>query len=166
MAKHEFKKGNKYWQLADPDNIGRPPKFKTPKDLLIEAFKYFEWIDENPITIFKKTITDKTSYSNEEIRQKPYTWDGLYVYLNVCNLEHYKSKSEFSKVITHIDKIIRTQKFEGASVNIFNANIIARDLGLVDKQENKTDIAFTSLTLEEKEARIKELIKKSGIKVE
>lgn len=27
------------------------------------------------------------------------------------------------------------QKFEGASVGAFNANIIARDLGLIDKKE-------------------------------
>ena len=33
------------------------------------------------------------------------------------------------------------QKFAGAAVGLFNANIIARDLGLTDKQEIKMDNA-------------------------
>ena len=34
-----------------------------------------------------------------------------------------------------MDEIIRTQKFEGASADLLNPNIIARDLGLADKSE-------------------------------
>ena len=32
-------------------------------------------------------------------------------------------------------EIIRTQKFAGAAADLLNANIIARDLGLADKNE-------------------------------
>lgn len=39
------------------------------------------------------------------------------------------------EVTTYVEEIIRTQKFEGAAVGAFNANIIARDLGLSDKKE-------------------------------
>ena len=39
-----------------------------------------------------------------------------------------------------IDSIIRTQKFEGAAADLFNANIISRDLGLVDRQARDLDI--------------------------
>jgi hypothetical protein len=42
---------------------------------------------------------------------------------------------EFSDVITHIEEIIKTQKFTYAAVNMFNANIIARDLGIKDNKE-------------------------------
>jgi hypothetical protein len=37
-----------------------------------------------------------------------------------------------------VEEIIRTQKFEGASADLLNPNIIARDLGLADKQDNTT----------------------------
>ena len=131
-------KGNKYWQLADPDTIGRPPNFPTPKDLLEKAYEYFEWIDENPIVTKKITHTDKGTYVNSEDLQKPYTWTGLYVYLGVTDLKRYREKKEFVQVLTHIDNVIKTQKFEGATSGVFNHNIIARDLGLKDKSE--TDV--------------------------
>ena len=38
-------------------------------------------------------------------------------------------------VIDDIEKIIYRQKFEGAAAGLLNANIIARDLGLRDKQD-------------------------------
>ena len=38
-------------------------------------------------------------------------------------------------VIREAEEIIRRQKFEGASADLLNANIIARDLGLADKAE-------------------------------
>lgn len=131
-------KGNKYWQLADPDMIGRPRIFPTPKDLLQQAYEYFKWIDENPIVTKKITHTDKGKYVNSEYLQRPYKWSGLYVYLNVTDLKRYREKEEFVHVLTHIDNIIKTQKFEGAASGVFNHNIIARDLGL--KDESKTDI--------------------------
>jgi hypothetical protein len=34
---------------------------------------------------------------------------------------------------------MRSQKFEGASVGIFNSNIIARDLGLKENVDNTTN---------------------------
>lgn len=42
---------------------------------------------------------------------------------------------DFSAVINKIEEIIYQQKFEGAAVGLFNSNIIARDLGLRDKQD-------------------------------
>ena len=132
-------KGNKYWQLADPSKIGRPPLFKTPEDLLQKCYEYFQWVDENPITTSKKTISDKGTFESIDTLQRPYTLTGLYVYLNVFDLEHYRCKNEFSQVFEKINNIIKTQKFEGASVGIFNSNIIARDLGLKENVDNTTN---------------------------
>lgn len=39
------------------------------------------------------------------------------------------------EVLSRIERVIETQQFEGACVGAFNANIIARKLGLADKQE-------------------------------
>jgi hypothetical protein len=132
-------KGNKYWQLADPSKLGRNPIFKTPEILEEKVFEYFKWVDENPIISKKTTVSDKGTFTNTDTLQRPYTWDGLYVFLDVYDLEHYKTKQEFSNIITRIDRIIKTQKFEGASVGIFNSNIIARDLGLKENVDNTTN---------------------------
>jgi len=132
-------KGNKYWQLADPANFGKPRNFETPEILLQKAYEYFQWVDENPIKTTKTTVSDKGTYTNTDILQRPYTWEGLYVYLDVCNLEYYKKLDDYSNVITRINNVMRSQKFEGASVGIFNSNIIARDLGLKENVDNTTN---------------------------
>jgi hypothetical protein len=48
--------------------------------------------------------------------------------------DHFRS--DLSPVITRAEAIIYKQKFEGASADLLNANIIARDLGLKEKVEN------------------------------
>jgi hypothetical protein len=146
-----FNTGNKYWQLADPNKVGRNPIFSSPEILEKKAFEYFKWVDENPIISKKTTTSDKGTFVNEDTLQRPYTWEGLYIFLDIESIDGYRKKNEFFGIITRIDRIIRTQKFEGATAGIFNANIIARDLGLKDqsditsmgKQINITPIEFT-----------------------
>jgi hypothetical protein len=132
-------KGNQFWKLADPEFLGKPKNFPKPIDLWNACKPYFEWVDENPIIKQSTTTTAKGTFHNEEPLQKPYTWMGLYVFLGVSDLSAYKENKDYFQVITHIDNIIRNQKFEGATAGIFNANIIARDLGLVDKKEIETN---------------------------
>lgn len=48
---------------------------------------------------------------------------------------HEKNDEDFLHVIARVEETIETQQFEGACVGAFNANIIARKLGLSDKQE-------------------------------
>jgi hypothetical protein len=44
-----------------------------------------------------------------------------------------KGDKDFLEVIARVEETIKTQQFEGACVGAFNANIIARTLGLADK---------------------------------
>ncbi len=73
---------------------------------------------------------------------------------------------DFSKVITRIREIIYNQKFTGAAAGFLNPNIIARDLGLVDKAETalKADINSTVVVTDQKTAdeveKLKEKFKK------
>jgi hypothetical protein len=55
-------------------------------------------------------------------------------------LLEYEKRDGFSEVLTRVREIIVAQKFEGASVGAYNATIIARDLGLVEK--SNTTIAI------------------------
>jgi len=67
----------------------------------------------------------------------PYTLTGLFVFLDIdkSTWAEYKKREDFTPITTRIEAIMYTQKFEGASVGAFNASIIARDLGLVDKTD-------------------------------
>lgn len=126
--------GNQFWKLRTKH--GRDKIFASPELLWEEACKYFNWCDDNPLmeTDFRGKDADKVLIP----KMRAYTWEGLELFLDIHSLRDYKNNPEykdFSQVITRIDKIIYSQKFTGAAAGFLNANIIARDLGLRDKQE-------------------------------
>lgn len=154
----KFKKGNKLWQLADPFKVGRPSLFPTPEHLWNEAIKYFEFQDKTPIITTENITADKGSSTKNVEHSKPYTWEGLYIFLGVYDLDHYKTKTEFSLILKLLKDIIYNQKFEGATVGIFNSNIIARDLGLKDNSDITTKgESLNALTKEEAIKKANEL---------
>lgn len=73
---------------------------------------------------------------------RPMGWEE---FTQFCNVKYnyfndMKSKDPnryalFSSVISAIQDQIRKQKFDGAALNLYNGNIISRDLGLADKSE-------------------------------
>jgi hypothetical protein len=76
--------------------------------------------------------------------QVPITFEGFECYLAdrdiIQDLGDYASNkdnnySEFSTIITHIRKHCFVQNYKGASVGLFNANLIAKKLGLISKVE-------------------------------
>lgn len=132
-----FKKGNNFWTKRSKH--GREKIFKTPEQLWEAACEYFDHVDQNPFLIEKKTTNSKEETTQEEYRKKPYTLMGLCLYCG-ANSDFWRqfrasAPSDFSTVIKQIEEIIYTQKFAGASAGLFNANIIARDLGLSEKSE-------------------------------
>lgn len=127
--------GNKFWQLRSKH--GRSKLFASPNLLWKAAIEYFTATDARKW--IKKDWVGKDAMEIERETETPYTLSGLCLYLN-CNRGYFhdfkKTCSEdFSEVVTRIEDIIYTQKFEGAAVGAFNPNIIARDLGLVDKTD-------------------------------
>lgn len=142
-------KGNVFWKLRT--RHGREKLFSDPDILWKEACKYFEWCDENPLKTVEQARGSRKQPEKGKGKKQPednglidlplmraYTWEGLELYLGLDSLREYKTNidyKDFSQVITHIGKIIYTQKFTGAAAGLLNANIIARDLGLSDKQE-------------------------------
>ncbi len=128
--------GNKFWLLRSKH--GRDKLLSDPIALWEAACEYFEWCEENPLTQQNWVGKDGDEVSKELSR--PYTLTGLCVYLDcdektLRNCGKEDENKDLFPIYTRIEQIIRTQKFEGAAVGIFNANIIARDLGLSDKRE-------------------------------
>lgn len=129
------KKGNRYWEKRE--KAGRETKY-TPDSLWAKACEYFRWADDTPW--MKNEALKGGDRAGEIIQiptQRPYTMDRLcsFAEIHTTTFSEYEAKEDFSKVCGHIREIIRSQKFEGAAVGAFNAAIIARDLGLVDKQD-------------------------------
>lgn len=110
--------------------------FSSPDLLWQEACEYFSWCDNNPIMSYEWNGKDPVRCELEKARA--YTLKGLCIYLDV-NEKYFNgviaSNEDFANVCTRIRDVIFTQKFELAAAGLLNANIIARDLGLVDKTE-------------------------------
>lgn len=117
-------------------------------ELLFDYFEQYKiWVKENPkkehffIPSLKKEISVR--------RDLPLTWDGFEIWLRrnkiLSKLQDYKENkenryTEYAYIIRAINQEIYQDKFTGAAVGLFNANIIARDLGLVDKKENSLEL--------------------------
>lgn len=130
-------KGNKFWEARS--SHGANPKFAHPSDLWDACLEYFVWVEKNPLKE-AKVVQDKGSPKVIEVsKMRAMTITGLCVFLDIVEATWHdwkKNREDLSEVITRVDQIIRTQKFEGAAADLLNANIIARDLGVADKREH------------------------------
>lgn len=142
--------GNSFWTMRS--SHGRKKLFETPEDLENSASDYFTWCDENPWNSTKEVTTEKGFISEIKPTQRPYTKTGWYHFIGCSStwLTNFKKTADkdFLRVIGEIEGFIENQQWEGATVGVFNANIIARTLGLKDNQDHttngkeiKTDIA-------------------------
>jgi hypothetical protein len=141
MAKDEEKTdkriGNQFWKLRSKH--GRDKLFATSELLWEAALEYFQWCHDNPWEKKETKIKTNGVEQTTSPTARPFTMTGLCLYLG-CNTQYFsefkgrlpKDEKDFSLVITRIEQVIYTNKFEGAAVGAYNANIIARDLGLKD----------------------------------
>ena len=141
--------GNRFWELRSKH--GRDKLFQSPKLLWDAACEYFEWCEDNPL--IEIDFKGKDADQVELPKMRAFTMQGLCLYLN-CGTAYFRNfKNEkraqgqgFKSVIAKIEETIYNQKFTGAAAGFLNANIIARDLGLTDKQEvdlKAHDVDFT-----------------------
>lgn len=133
-------KGNRFWETRS--SHGRKPIFASPDDLWTAACEYFQWVDENPLWEDKVTSFQGINTHEPVAKMRAMTIAGLCVFLDISTQawSEYKHRKDFGEVTTRIEEIIYSQKFAGAAADLLNANIIARDLGLTDKQEQKTTL--------------------------
>ena len=130
-----FKNGNQYWKKRSKH--GRDRVIKSPEVLADAADEYFQFCIDNPIIVVDYKGKDATKVEMEI--PKVFQKNEL---ARFCHLSCWKYINDlkdlsvdFSQVVTHIEGCIADQKFQYGIANIFNSNIVARDLGLRDKQE-------------------------------
>ena len=136
-------KGNKYYLLRSKD--GRDKKYKTPDDLWRACCEYFLYVEKNPLKE-ERAFSTKLGIKKVKLnKRRAMTLAGLRVHIGLSESGYkvYRDREEYQWVTNAVDDIIYAQKFEGAAAGMLNANIIARDLGLADKQELSGGVAIT-----------------------
>ena len=128
----------------------RPPKFDTPEALWSAFQDYIDWVKNNPI--IEIDYRGKDAERVELPHKRPLTIHGFQSFIGAGMhwftefkklSQTYKNNECFSYVYTRIENECRADKFDGAAVGVYNANIIARDLGLTDRVNvsNEAEIA-------------------------
>ena len=131
-----FESRNEFWKLRSKH--GRDRIITDPDALWESACEYFSEVTNNPLIEidFKGKDADQVEYP----RPRPFQKDMLALFCDVDwrTIEALKKVNhDFMQVVTRIEQIISSQKFEGAVSGFFNPLIIARDLGLTEKSEVK-----------------------------
>lgn len=136
-------------RLWEKVKLGKPPAFKSPQEMWERAVEYFKWCEENTLDESKIFNNQGVIVSGEVPHMRAMTQAGLCAFLNigVSTWHDYKKKENYSEVTSSIEAVMYEQKFSGAAAGMLHANIIARDLGLTDKTEQKVTLSddFDSL---------------------
>jgi hypothetical protein len=134
----EFQKGNKMWELVE--HTGRPKIFNNESEIWEKALEYFNYVYDNPL--LETQIHGKDANECIVPKMRAMTIQGLCFFLDISDdtFANYEKSTEFFGIITRIKRIIWCWKFEGAAAGLLQANIISRELGLMEKTDNTTTI--------------------------
>lgn len=128
-----------YEHIKFDDKGGRPRAFESPQEMWDKAVSYFRWCEENAIDETKLFSFQGEISSGKAPHMRAMTQAGLCSFLNIgqSTYKDYKNKPEFSAVTEAIEQVMFEQKFSGAAAGMLKENIIARELGIIDKEEPK-----------------------------
>lgn len=145
MAKKQTKK------VIPVRPVGQPRKIESPEKLWDWFLAYVQHVQENPWL--------KIDYVGQKAEKvvvplaKPITMEGFECYLwdlhGIAGIDQYTSNRDgrYSEYVS-ITKLIRQncfqQNFNGAAVGAFNANLIARKLGIKDQVDSDIKVADIS----------------------
>jgi hypothetical protein len=151
-AEELIRNSQNFYMLVQPP--WRPEPKYDPAQLWNKFIEYMEWNKANPLYAAK---WDRGNL-NAEPRMRAMTELAftLFAGLNIRTFENYKTGDVgaaafgdiYKQVALRICSTIRTQKFEGASADLLNANIIAKDLGLVDKKQIEGNLNLGTALIE------------------
>ncbi|TPE53070.1 DNA-packaging protein [Amaricoccus solimangrovi] len=131
-----FLPGNRFWEARS--SCGPNPKFSGPDELWRACCEYFSWNAENPLYEAKAFAYEGAVTVEDLPKMRAMTLAGLCMFLDIGEQtwrDWRSTRPDLSGVITRAEAVIRRQKFEGASAGLLVPSIIARDLGLADRQE-------------------------------
>lgn len=134
----KFRKGNQLWKARATH--GRPRKFETPEALWQACVEYFEWVESNPLWEHKVFSFQGEIVESSIPKMRAMTRAGLCLFVGIDektwhNYGHNPAYVDYFPIVELAERTIFEQKFTGAAADMLNAGIIARDLGLADKQD-------------------------------
>lgn len=130
--------GNQFWKARTKH--GRDKLFSSKDALWDACCEYFQWVEDNPLWESKLFSYQGVVSEGTMPKMRAMTIDGLCLFLDIHPSTWYDwrdAKNDFSDIVSRVESVIRSQKFAGAAADLFNANIIARDLGLTEKQSQE-----------------------------
>lgn len=123
----------------------------TPEQLAKEFLKYIEDLKANPIEASTQYLRKKKKVKDEEVQKQERVekfhrapriedfvvrWLGkTMAWWSEISGDKYRDAEEFSNIKKQIQEFCRSVKLDGATAGVFNPVIIARELGLTDKQQ-------------------------------
>ena len=142
----EFDNIDRWWEKRASYVSSNVPKrtkpvepFASPEDMWLAACEYFEWMESRPLYEARPFHYQGHVNIKNIPKRRPYTIGGLLLFFDISIYVYTQYRRdrgpEFAAMTDKIDSIIFTQKFEGAAADLFNASIIARDLGLKEHSE-------------------------------
>lgn len=128
-----------------PTKKGREKYIETPEKLMEYFERYRDWRKENGrvVSYYSKAMGE---YVDKTV-EAPVTFKGFEIWLRkngiIDNLGDYEanrngSYSEYSSILRAIKDEIYDDKYTGAVCGLFKENIIARDLGLMERVDQTT----------------------------
>ena len=147
----------------------KEPKY-TPEQIAEEFEKYIEDLKQHPIEVevdYRRQAEQSGRTQQKRITsypRPPKVLDFVRRWLGMTHQAWYKLPSrkrgtDYEKVIDAINQYCADVKFDGAVVGIYNANIIARDLGLRDNIAVSKSTDDENMTLDEVNEQIARLEK-------
>jgi hypothetical protein len=111
-----------------------------PERLWNDCVEYFLWCEQNPLTVEKSAFQASSGewVTHHERRPRVFTIKGLCMWLGIDHSTWQRwriRRPEMRFLVEHVESIIWSNKFEYATIGVYNPHIISRDLGLADRQE-------------------------------
>jgi len=122
----------------------KPKAIESPERLWELFIEYVEKERNNPM--YRRDYVGKDGNEKDTPLQVPITFEGFECYLwdmnIISHLSDYSANKNgvydaYSTILTRIKQNCFIQNFKGASVGLFNANIIARKLNLVERSQTE-----------------------------
>lgn len=168
--KGDIKMANKLLDYVNP--MGRPPKYSSAEMLWQKFVDYTELMERTPIRMSMRSRSngDKEVISNDsELRPHSWTLGGFCLYASITNWTTFKETkkyqtADFLRVIRAIEQSIVEHQISGASVGLYNPNLVARLNGLSESHEvtgkDGKDLIADNRSYEEKVAELNDIVEK------
>lgn len=136
---YQFQPGNTLWKKSI-ENRKKLGKFPGPHAVLELVCEYFEWVEDNPLQESKLVTYEGLSNLEQIPKMRAPSMPGLCAFLGIHrdtwgSWRRGDDRVELKDVVEWAEQIMYDRKYSGAAAGLLNPMMIARDLGLSEKQE-------------------------------